>query len=211
MMKNPNGPDPAVQEAVYGLNRTELSPLEETMYQSWTAANQLEDQNTPDSPFDMRDIYKQTGGKVLPPGELKRKAEKAAHIQTLMAAQEAHAAGSPIQAMMGAKQKMSGATGSILGGPNMGSAGGSGMGSLAGGLGGAALGGSMGGALASNPNTGVMGGALGAAGGMMGRMGAPAGPPIPSQPGLGAAGSAMGGALGMGKTMRPQLPPTEGI
>lgn len=100
-VSNPNaqGPDPAVMEAISRLKQTELDPLEEVMFQSWASANQL-DGEAADGP-DFRAIYKQTGGKVLPPGELKRMSEKQSAIQTLMQAQEAHEAASPIKALMG--------------------------------------------------------------------------------------------------------------
>lgn len=99
------GPDPAISEAVHRLNRTQLSPLEEVMFQSWANANQVEDADSHENGLDMRGIYKQTGGKVLPPGQLKQHAERATDIQTLMQAQEAHEASSPIKAMMEAQQR----------------------------------------------------------------------------------------------------------
>lgn len=100
MMNQQNGPDPEVQEAIHRLHRTELSPLEEVMFQSWAAANQVEDADSAENKLDMRAIYQKTGGKVLPPGQLKNHAERTTDIQTLMKAQEAHDATSPIKAMM---------------------------------------------------------------------------------------------------------------
>lgn len=115
-----NGPDPAVHEAIHGLNRTELSPLEETMFQAWASANQLDEHvDSPDSALDMRDLYKRTGGKVQPPGQLKREAEKASHIQTLMEAQEAHDASSPIKALMDAQGDHDSAPTAQAGGDNI--------------------------------------------------------------------------------------------
>lgn len=99
------GPDPAIGEAIHTLNRSELSPLEETMFQAWATANQLEDTDSPENTMDFRQVYQQTGGKVMPPGELKRKAEKMSAIQTLMQAQEAHDSSSPMKLMMDARAK----------------------------------------------------------------------------------------------------------
>lgn len=97
-----NGPDPAIHDAIHRLTRTELSPLEEAMFQAWSSANQVEDGDNAENGVDLRNIYKQTGGKVLPPGQLKGHVEKAGDIQTLMKAQEAHDQASPIKAMMDA-------------------------------------------------------------------------------------------------------------
>lgn len=94
----PQGPDPAVMEAIQRLIQTELSPLEEVIFQSWMNANQLEE--TPDMPFDYRGLYQETNGKVFAPGELKTKIEKQSAIQSLMQAQQAHDEQSPMKIMM---------------------------------------------------------------------------------------------------------------
>ena len=96
-----NGPDPAVQEAVQRLSRTELSPLEEVMFKSWSTANELDEVD--ESPgFDLRGIYKETGGKVMPPGQLRGEAEKTLSIKTIMDAQKLHDESSPIKLLMDA-------------------------------------------------------------------------------------------------------------
>ena len=119
-----NGPDPAIEEAIHRLSRTELSPLEETMFQAWSTANQVEDGDSPENSLDLRKVYQQTGGKVLPPNQLKRHVEKSTDIQTLMKAQEAHDSTSPIKAMMeaglGPDGQQSSAGGYSGGGSDMG-------------------------------------------------------------------------------------------
>lgn len=99
--KAQQGPDPAVFDAIGRLNRSELSPLEETMFQAWAQANQIDDPDGQDGAgMDLRQTYTQTGGRVLPPGELKKAHEKSSAIKTIMDAQKAHENGSPIKAMM---------------------------------------------------------------------------------------------------------------
>jgi hypothetical protein len=92
----PQGPDPEVQEAIGRLHQTQLSPLEEVMFNSWASANGI-DPEKHDSQFDLRDVYKQTGGQVMPPGQLKDAAQKASDMQTLAQAQQAHENASPMQ------------------------------------------------------------------------------------------------------------------
>ena len=99
----PQGPDPAVMEAIQRLVQTQLEPLEEVIFNSWMQANQLEE--SPDQPFDYRGLYKQTDGKVFAPGELGQKIGHQNAIQTLMQAQEAHDSSSPMKAMMDAMNK----------------------------------------------------------------------------------------------------------
>lgn len=99
---NQNKPDPAVTEAIGHLTRTQLSPLEEVMFNSWAGANQLEP-DQPDNTFDYRKLYQQTGGKVFAPGELKNQTDRMSAIETLMKAQEAHEGASPVQQFMAAK------------------------------------------------------------------------------------------------------------
>ena len=92
------GPDPEVQTAIQRLTRIELSPLEEAMFQSWATANQLEEFVEPQdgSGVDIRELYQQSGGKVMPPGQLKSQIEKESAMECLMKAQEAHDAQSPM-------------------------------------------------------------------------------------------------------------------
>lgn len=97
-MNKAQGPDPAVLEAIARLQRSELDPLEEVMFQSWAVANQIDDPET--GGLDLRKIYQQTGGKVLPPGQLKQTVEKAAAMDTVKKAQEAHDQASPMKLLM---------------------------------------------------------------------------------------------------------------
>ncbi len=99
-MKPQQGPDPAVQQAIQRLVQTELSPLEEVIFQSWMQANQLEE--SPDMPFDYRGLYQETGGKVHAPGQLGSQIAHQNAIQTMMQAQQQHDSASPIKALMDA-------------------------------------------------------------------------------------------------------------
>lgn len=58
------------------LQDTDLDPMEEALFKSWTKANQIEKPDSPDDRVDYRGIYKMTGGTVLPTGQLKRYAEQ---------------------------------------------------------------------------------------------------------------------------------------
>lgn len=108
MMNNKSqGPDPAVEQAIQRLSRTELTPLEEVIFQSWAQANQLDDVDNPENQTDFRAIYKETGGKVMPPGQLKNESDKESAIMTLMEAQKAHDAQSPMKMMMERRQAQS--------------------------------------------------------------------------------------------------------
>lgn len=100
MTTSPNKPDPKIEQAARRLGQIELSPLEETMFQAWTKANQIDDPDSPDLPLDFRQIYRDTGGKVHPPGQLKNQAQRQVDIQSLMKAQQAHDEASPIKMMM---------------------------------------------------------------------------------------------------------------
>lgn len=93
-------PDAAVQQAIQKLSQVELSPLEEQLFKGWLAANGMEEGKDMDDSMDYRKVYKDSGGKVLPTGQLQKQLEKESAIQTLMKAQEAHEAASPIQQMM---------------------------------------------------------------------------------------------------------------
>jgi hypothetical protein len=108
-VKPQQGPDPAVMQAIQRLVQTQLSPLEEVIFNSWMQANQLEED--PSMPFDYRGLYQQTGGKVFAPGELSQQVAHQNAIQTLMQAQEQHDSMSPIKHLMDA-----GGDPSVLGG-----------------------------------------------------------------------------------------------
>jgi hypothetical protein len=91
------GPDPAVLQAIQRLAQTQLDPLQEVIFKSWLEANQIEDADNPETPFDWRGLYQQTGGKVFAPGELSGKVNHQNAIQMLMQAQEQHDASSPMR------------------------------------------------------------------------------------------------------------------
>ncbi len=58
------------------LQDTRLSPMEEALFKSWAKANKIEKPDAPDDLNDYRGIYKQTGGLILPNGELSRIAQQ---------------------------------------------------------------------------------------------------------------------------------------
>lgn len=47
---------------------THLTPLEETLFQSWTKANQVDNHDHPDNTFDHRGMFKSMNGQIHPPG-----------------------------------------------------------------------------------------------------------------------------------------------
>lgn len=53
---------------------TQLSPLEEALFQSWARAHRVEDHNDPDNQFDYRGTYKETNGQIHPPGLINKMA-----------------------------------------------------------------------------------------------------------------------------------------
>lgn len=65
------------------LQDTELSPMEEVLFKSWTRANQIDDPDAPDDTIDYRGIYKSLNGTVLPYGELKRSTDRVNKEQKL--------------------------------------------------------------------------------------------------------------------------------
>jgi hypothetical protein len=68
--------DPPTEKALNDIQDTELTPLEEALFQSWAAANQIEKPDRADDPTDYRGIYKATNAKVLPFGQLKQITKK---------------------------------------------------------------------------------------------------------------------------------------
>ena len=60
------------ESALNVLQQTNLTPMEEALFKSWTKANQITDADEPSNPVDYRGIYRGTGGLVLPNGELNR-------------------------------------------------------------------------------------------------------------------------------------------
>ena len=59
------------EAALNSLQDTQLSPMEETLFKAWTKANDIKDPDAPDDIVDYRGIYKQTGGQVMPYGQLR--------------------------------------------------------------------------------------------------------------------------------------------
>ena len=57
------------------LQDTTLTPMEEALFQAWTKANQIVKPDAPEDGVDYRGIYKETGGAILPNGQLKRFAD----------------------------------------------------------------------------------------------------------------------------------------
>jgi hypothetical protein len=47
---------------------TQLSPLEQILFQKWIADNNIQDLDNPDSHYDYRGFFKQTRGAPHPPG-----------------------------------------------------------------------------------------------------------------------------------------------
>lgn len=64
--------DPKTDSALSRLQDTYLSPMEEALFQAWAKANSIKKPDAPDDPTDYRGIWKLSGGKVLPWGELKK-------------------------------------------------------------------------------------------------------------------------------------------
>lgn len=62
--------------ALSKLQDTQLTPMEEALFQAWTKANQIKKPDAPDDRVDYRGIYRATGGAILPNGQLKEIAEK---------------------------------------------------------------------------------------------------------------------------------------
>lgn len=108
------GPDPAIQEAASRLKQTQLSPLEEVMFQSWANANGLEDHHKMNYPFDVKSLYQQTGGKVFPPGQLKDMLQRQADIQTMKSAVDQHDMLNPMKLLQAEAPQMG--SGSPMGG-----------------------------------------------------------------------------------------------
>lgn len=68
--------DKQAHDALSHLQDTSLSPMNEALFKAWAKANQIKDPDSPDDHVDYRGIYKMTGGKILPNGQLDRFAQK---------------------------------------------------------------------------------------------------------------------------------------
>lgn len=53
---------------------TQLSPLEEALFQSWARAHRIDNQDDPNNKFDHRGVYKRTNGLIHPPGHINQMA-----------------------------------------------------------------------------------------------------------------------------------------
>lgn len=80
---NPLQISPQAENALHRLQDTTLSPMEEALFQGWTKANQIENPDDPNDTVDYRGVWKASGGKILPRGELKNSAENFNHAKTL--------------------------------------------------------------------------------------------------------------------------------
>lgn len=78
--------DSPTEHALNKLQNTELSPMEEALFKSWAAANQIKKPDSADDPTDYRGIWKETGGRVLPYGQLQQFANRTKNEQTLVKA-----------------------------------------------------------------------------------------------------------------------------
>lgn len=63
--------------ALSKLQDTQLTPMEEALFQAWTKANQIKKPDAPDDRVDYRGMYRAMGGAILPNGQLKEIAAKA--------------------------------------------------------------------------------------------------------------------------------------
>lgn len=66
---------PQAEQSLQRLQDTELTPLEEALFQAWTKANQIENPDDPKDITDYRGIWRGVNGLVLPRGEVKKMAE----------------------------------------------------------------------------------------------------------------------------------------
>lgn len=64
--------DSPAENALDRLQDTDLSPMEEVLFKAWTKANGIEKPDNVDDTTDYRGLWKHTGGKILPWGQLKQ-------------------------------------------------------------------------------------------------------------------------------------------
>lgn len=64
--------DQKTNDALSHLQNTQLTPMEEALFQAWAKANQIKKPDDPTNQVDLRGIYQMSGGTILPNGELKR-------------------------------------------------------------------------------------------------------------------------------------------
>jgi hypothetical protein len=75
--------DNRAENALSDLQDTKLSPMEEVLFKTWATANQISKPDNPEDHVDYRGIYKLTNGKILPRGELARRAKTENSHRTL--------------------------------------------------------------------------------------------------------------------------------
>lgn len=63
-------------DALSTLQNTQLSPMEEALFQAWTHANGIEKPDAEGNTVDYRGIYKGSNGMILPNGQLAQIANK---------------------------------------------------------------------------------------------------------------------------------------
>lgn len=63
-------------DALSHLQDTDLTPMEEALFQAWTKANHIKKPDAPNDHVDYRGIFKETNGAILPNGALNRMAGK---------------------------------------------------------------------------------------------------------------------------------------
>jgi hypothetical protein len=75
--------DKQAQDSLSVLQDTTLTPMNEALFQAWAKANKIEKPDAPDDHVDYRGIYQESGGKILPNGQLQRFAQKLNHEDKL--------------------------------------------------------------------------------------------------------------------------------
>ena len=65
------------ETALSKVQNTVLSPMEEALFQAWTHANGIDKPDAPDQNVDLRGLYKNSQGMILPNSQLKQVVDKA--------------------------------------------------------------------------------------------------------------------------------------
>lgn len=68
--------DSPTENAISTIQDTELTPMEEVLFKSWTKANQIAKPDAADDHMDYRGVWKETGGAILPFGQANRIAKR---------------------------------------------------------------------------------------------------------------------------------------
>lgn len=83
-----NKPNPRVMEATNRMSQTQLSPLEDTLFRAWANANGIKDPDKDQTGLDLRGLYRQIGGKVMPPNMIQRMGDQSTLENELMKRQQ---------------------------------------------------------------------------------------------------------------------------